>query len=87
MSLWQTFQQWRARRREQKRLYQQQVLEATLVAEWQRRNWWRYCPPEGWQLEYNCGGFPLRMVEHIRVHGRIVAPTREEILREVGLLR
>lgn len=61
-------------------------IRAELVARWQEKNWWRYPPSEGWHLGFNCNRLPREFHLHVDRHGCIVRPTKEEILKDVGLL-
>ncbi len=77
--------QWRERRRAEARWRTAMLVAEHLIIEWQERNWWRYPPSEGWHIGYTTNRLPRELWEHVEKHGRIVPPTREEILTAIGM--
>lgn len=49
---------------------------------WYKRFWWRFPPPEGWRLGYNCSHLPQEAHDHVNKYGRVVRPTRNEIVAD-----
>ena len=49
---------------------------------WRKRFWWRFPPSEGWAIGYTCDRIPQEAHEHLRRFGRIVPPTRNEIISD-----
>jgi hypothetical protein len=60
-----------------------QQLNTAMLELWQRLNWWRYLPPEGWQVGYNVGRIPMACHLHVQRYGRIMPPTMDEITADI----
>lgn len=89
MNWWQRYLAERRRRKaeraEQDRLYREHQVNQVLVDRWYQKNWWRFEPPEGWQVGYNIGAaYPLAMHKHLAEHGRIIRPSYEEVSKACG---
>lgn len=61
----------------------QEQLNRAMIELWQRLNWWRFLPPEGWQVGYNVGRIPMACHLHVQRHGRILPPTMPEIEADI----
>lgn len=51
---------------------------------WRERFWWRFEPPEGWQVGYTCHYLPWEAVAHVEKYGRIIPPTRNEVIQDIN---
>lgn len=70
---------WRKERKLKQMEEQLRAVYTELIFRWERRNWWRFVPPEGWQIGFNVNSLPAAAHQHFRLHGRFLPITADEV--------